>query len=148
MKYTFKSSLTISDFKLLTSDSFSKSNGISFIYEGSMDTSAIGSASKSSCAVICVISPSSAVIRHDVFDNIGLFDESLKACEDYEFWLRFCAREPVVFVDQPLVQKFGGHDDQLSRRTIGLDRYRVKSLQTLLESGILNPQQRSLTTAM
>lgn len=100
------------------------------------------------CLPLCVISPSSAVIRHDVFDNIGLFDESLKACEDYEFWLRFCAREPVVFVNQPLVQKFGGHDDQLSRRTIGLDRYRVKSLQTLLESGILNPQQRSLTTAM
>jgi len=100
------------------------------------------------CLPLCIISPSSAVIRRDVFDNIGLFDESLKACEDYEFWLRFCVREPVVFVDQPLVQKYGGHDDQLSRRTTGLDRYRIKSLQTLLESGVLDHQQRSQTTAM
>jgi len=99
------------------------------------------------CLPLCAISPSSAVIRRDVFADIGLFDESLKACEDYDFWLRYCAREPVVFLDQPLVQKFGGHADQLSRRTDSLDRYRIKSLRALLDSRILTEEQRQLTVA-
>ena len=99
------------------------------------------------CLPLCVISPSSAVIRRDVFDDIGLFDESLKACEDYDFWLRYCAREPVMFLDQPLVNKFGGHADQLSRRTSSLDRYRIKSLRSLLASRVLTNQQRRLTHA-
>ena len=97
------------------------------------------------CLPLCVISPSSAAIRRDVFDDIGLFDESLKACEDYDFWLRFCAQEPVEFLEQPLVQKFGGHPDQLSRRAESLDRYRIKSLTKLLDSDILTDEQRRLT---
>ncbi len=99
------------------------------------------------CLPLCVISPSSAVIRRDVFTDIGLFNESLKACEDYDFWLRYCAREPVVFIDRPLVQKFGGHDDQLSRRTHALDRYRIRSLTLLLDSGVLDARQRRQASA-
>ena len=99
------------------------------------------------CLPSCAISPSSVVIRRDVFEDIGLFDESLKACEDYDFWLRFCAHEPVVYLDQPLAQRFGGHADQLSRRTPGLDRYRIKSLCRLLASGVLDEQQRRLASA-
>lgn len=99
------------------------------------------------CLPRCVISPSSSVLRADVFDDVGWFDESLKACEDYDLWLRICAAEPVLFVDQPLVVKFGGHADQLSRRTPGLDRYRIKALHKLLDSGVLSGHQRALTLA-
>ena len=99
------------------------------------------------CLPLCVISPSSAVIRRDVFADIGQFNESLKACEDYDFWLRYCAREPVVFLDRPLVQKFGGHADQLSRRIHALDRYRIRSLQMLLESGVLDAHQQLQASA-
>ncbi len=97
------------------------------------------------CLPRCIISPSSAVIRRDVFDDIGMFDESLKACEDYDLWLRICAGEPVLFVDRPLVVKYGGHADQLSRRTNALDRYRIKALLKLLETRTLTDEQRTLT---
>ena len=35
----------------------------------------------------CLICPSSALIHLEVFSEIGLFDESLPVCEDYDFWL-------------------------------------------------------------
>ncbi|MCK5795862.1 MAG: glycosyltransferase, partial [Deltaproteobacteria bacterium] len=84
------------------------------------------------CLPRCVISPSSALLSRELFDEVGFFDTSLPACEDYDLWLRICAREPVLFVDEPLVVKYGGHDDQLSRRYYGIDRFRVAALEKLL----------------
>jgi glycosyltransferase involved in cell wall biosynthesis len=63
------------------------------------------------CLPLCAISPSSAIIRHDLFDEIGLFDESLPACEDYDLWLRLCAAYPVLYADEALLIKHGGHAD-------------------------------------
>jgi len=34
------------------------------------------------CLPLCIISPSSAVIKREVFDKVGLFDETLPVCED------------------------------------------------------------------
>ena len=67
------------------------------------------------CLDICRISPSSVLIKKDVFDEIGLFDESLRVCEDYDMWLRYTSRFPVLFLDRQLIIKYGGHSDQLSR---------------------------------
>lgn len=92
------------------------------------------------CLPLCVISPSAAMIRRDVFDRLGGFDESLPACEDYDLWLRLCARHPVLLVDEPLVIKTGGHADQLSRTVPALDRYRIRALTKILESGVLCPE--------
>ena len=72
------------------------------------------------CVRLCCISPSSALIRSDLFDDIGYFDESFPACEDYDFWLRVTAREKILFLDEPLTIKFGGHDDQLSKKCWGM----------------------------
>ncbi len=44
------------------------------------------------CLPLCVISPSAAIIRRALFDEIGMFDEDLPVCEDYDMWLRICAR--------------------------------------------------------
>ena len=57
-----------------------------------------------------------------LFQELGYFDESLPACEDYDLWLRICAKYPVLFVEEPLLRKFGGHDDQLSKKFWGMDR--------------------------
>jgi glycosyltransferase involved in cell wall biosynthesis len=99
------------------------------------------------CLPRCVISPSSAVIHRSVFDDIGLFDEKLPACEDYDLWLRVCSREPVLFVDTPQIVKYGGHDDQLSRQYWGMDRFRVEALEKLLTNGILDDETRAATAA-
>jgi glycosyltransferase involved in cell wall biosynthesis len=96
------------------------------------------------CLPLCVISPSAVVMRRSLFDDIGLFDESLPACEDYDLWLRLCHRYPVYFIDEPLITKYGGHDDQLSRRYWGMDRFRIQSLHRLIQTARLDATQRSL----
>lgn len=86
------------------------------------------------CLPLCVISPSAVMIRRAVFERVGLFDETLPACEDYDMWLRICALYPVLFVAEPLVVKHGGHADQLSRRYWGMDRFRIRALEKLLDT--------------
>ena len=44
------------------------------------------------CLDMCRISPSSVMINRCVFDEIGLFDESLIICEDYDMWLRITSK--------------------------------------------------------
>jgi glycosyltransferase involved in cell wall biosynthesis len=95
------------------------------------------------CLPLCVISPSAVIIERSLFDDVGLFDESLPACEDYDLWLRICANRPVLFVDQPLVIKVGGHADQLSRRYWGMDRFRIQALENIIASGILEQQDHA-----
>lgn len=95
------------------------------------------------CLPLCVISPSSVVLERRLLDDLGGFDETLPACEDYDLWLRICASRPVLFVAEPLVIKHGGHDDQLSRTVPALDRYRIRALEKLLESVDLAPGDRA-----
>jgi len=90
------------------------------------------------CLPRCIISPSSVMVHRSLFDGIGAFDERLPACEDYDLWLRCCARYPVHYIYNPLIIKHGGHDDQLSRKYWGMDRFRIKSLYNIIQSGILN----------
>ena len=100
------------------------------------------------CLPLCVISPSSVVLHKEVFEKIGLFDESLPACEDYDLWLRVCADYPVSFVDEPLVIKYGGHADQLSKKHWGMDRFRIQALTKSLRSGLLTPENKAAAMAM
>ncbi|MGH9341927.1 MAG: glycosyltransferase family 2 protein [Acidobacteriota bacterium] len=99
------------------------------------------------CLPLCVISPSSAMIHRQVLEQEGLFDESLPVCEDYDLWLRICCRRPVLFLEKPLVVKYGGHAGQLSKSRWGMDRYRLRSLIGIYESGKLSPMQRVWTSA-
>jgi len=99
------------------------------------------------CLPRCVISPSSVLLASALFDELGCFDTTLPACEDYDLWLRICAQEPVLFVDEPLIVKYGGHDDQLSRRYYGIDRFRIRALAKLLETTTLDAEQRAAALA-
>ena len=85
------------------------------------------------CLPRCAISPSTAIIDRNLLVSLGGFDESLPACEDYDLWLRITANHPVLLVEEPLIEKHGGHPDQLSNQ-IGLDEYRIRALQKLLNS--------------
>ena len=97
------------------------------------------------CLDMCRISPSSVLIKKDIFDEIGMFDETLKVCEDYDLWLRFASKYPVHFLDQPLIKKYGGHSDQLSKVDDGIESYRIQSLKKIMNSGILNKKQKTIT---
>ncbi|MCX5811253.1 MAG: glycosyltransferase [Proteobacteria bacterium] len=94
------------------------------------------------CLPLCIISPSSVVIKREIFDKVGLFDESLPVCEDYDLWLRISARYSVLFIERPLIVKRGGHDDQISKSYEAMDRFRIQSLVNILNSGILNKTQK------
>ena len=95
----------------------------------------------------CVISPSSILVSGKLLDRCGAFDETFPVCEDYELWLRMFARHPILFVDRPLLVKTGGHADQLSRSTWGLDRFRIRAMVKTVESGIVSLQQEAWTAA-
>jgi glycosyltransferase involved in cell wall biosynthesis len=97
------------------------------------------------CLPLCCICPSSVLLRRDLFDEIGGFDETLPVCEDYDLWLRITAREPVHYLDQALVRKYGGHKDQLSTTVWGLDRYRIRALEKILSEKTLSPKDQLLT---
>ncbi|RJQ53966.1 MAG: glycosyltransferase [Desulfobacteraceae bacterium] len=90
---------------------------------------------------LCLVSPSAVMIRRRLFDEVGLFDENLPACEDYDLWLRIGCRYPVYLIEEPLIVKRGGHADQLSRAS-GLDRFRIDALIKIIESGQLAEKQR------
>ena len=98
------------------------------------------------CLPVCGISPSTTIIHKSVFDEIGLFDEHLPACEDYDLWLRITSRMPVLLVDEPLIEKHGGHKDQLSAQW-GLDKWRIQALQKILGEQHLSEEHRGLAKA-
>jgi glycosyltransferase involved in cell wall biosynthesis len=90
---------------------------------------------------LCLVSPSAVMVRRELFEKVGRFDENLPACEDYDLWLRVACRFPVHLIDKPLTVKRGGHADQLSRQP-ALDKFRIRSLVKLIEAGRLAPAQR------
>jgi GT2 family glycosyltransferase len=85
---------------------------------------------------LCLVSPSAVMMTRDLLRRVGGFDESLPVCEDYDLWLRIAQDTPVPLIGEPLVIKRGGHADQLSRSTWGMDRFRAQALAKLLRSGI------------
>jgi glycosyltransferase involved in cell wall biosynthesis len=91
---------------------------------------------------LVIISPSSVMIKREIFDEVGLFDESLLAAEDYDMWLRITAIYSVHFVEVPLIIKNGGHKDQLSQKYWGLDMLRIYALEKVLKSGVLDGEER------
>ena len=95
------------------------------------------------CLPLCVVSPSSVLIHRSVFDEVGLFNEDLPTCEDYDLWLRICARFPVLYVDRPLIIKYGGHADQLSHRYPAMDRFRIIALENILQENLSSQYYRA-----
>ena len=89
---------------------------------------------------LCLVSPSAVMIQKSLFGTVGVFDEDLPACEDYDLWLRISCRYPVNLIETALIIKRGGHDDQLSKAT-GLDKYRIQSLVKIIDGDLLTPRQ-------
>lgn len=91
---------------------------------------------------LCLVSPSAVMLRRSLLEEVGLFDEDLLACEDYDLWLRISCQYPVYLIRQQLVFKDGGRSDQLSyKHKKGMDRFRIKSIVKLVKSGRLNERQ-------
>lgn len=92
---------------------------------------------------LCLMSPSTVLLRRELFDVHGLFDETLPICEDYDLWLRLTSQHQVALLNEKLMTRYGGHADQLSRSDWGIDRYRVQSIIKILKTEKLSPEDRS-----
>ena len=90
---------------------------------------------------LCCVSPSSSIIKKDVFNDYGFFDEKLEVCEDYDMWIRITAKEEIGYLSEPMVFKYGGHEDQLSKKFWGMDRFRIKSLEKNIENNWFSKEQ-------
>jgi len=81
-----------------------------------------------------LIGASTVMIHKKLFDNIGYFDENLIACEDYDLWLRILKKYELGLINEKLISKIAGHENQLSFSTKMMDKYRIKALQKHLNS--------------
>lgn len=91
---------------------------------------------------LCLVSPSAVMMTRELFERVGGFDEALTVCEDYDLWLRVALDTPVHLIPEPLVVKRGGHPDQLSHSTWGLDRFRALALKKLLDAGLQGEKRK------
>ena len=91
---------------------------------------------------LCLVSPSAVMVRRLLFDEVGLFDPDLPACEDYDLWLRISCLHPIHLIKKPLLYKEGGAPDQLSAAFKGMDRFRIKALIKLIKGDKLNGTRR------
>lgn len=74
-------------------------------------------------------STSFVMIRREVFDKVGLFNESLKSAQDAELWLRISKQYKIKHVQLPLVRYFA-HDQE--RITTNVDN-KIQGLEMLNE---------------
>jgi len=90
---------------------------------------------------LCVVSPSAVVVKRSLLEEVGVFDEDFPVCEDYDLWLRIAWKYPIWLISEPLVIKEGGAPDQLSRSVEGMDRYRIRAIAGIINSGRLSEKQ-------
>ena len=60
---------------------------------------------------------SSVVIRREVFDRVGYFDERIRYSEDIDMWYRIIANYPVAFYDRYMVWYFYDAENRAMNRT-------------------------------
>ena len=97
---------------------------------------------------MCRISPSSTLFHRSILDQVGYFDEDFLICEDYDLWIRISAEFQILFLDEFLIKKYGGHNDQLSKVSDGIERYRIEVLEKLINKNFSNDQLSAMRSEL
>lgn len=100
------------------------------------------------CIEQCFIAPSSVLIAKKLFEEMKGFDENFVVCEDYDLWLKISSSYEIGLIEQPLIIKYGGHDDQLSTKYFAMDMWRLKSMHNLLQTTLLPERARTALVDM
>lgn len=79
---------------------------------------------------------SSSLMHKSIFERVGMYDDSLKASEDYEFWLRACLVYNVrLYLIQQKTLYYRRHDDQLTHKMGGYyDSIIREKIQKMLDA--------------
>ncbi|MBM9578856.1 glycosyltransferase family 2 protein [Leptospira sp. 201903070] len=96
----------------------------------------------------CAVTPSSVILQKKLFLESGGMDEALPACEDYDLWLRISSQNPVFLLNEELLIRYGGHEDQLSFQYPVMDRFRIYSILKLLSTHRLTLKQEEQAKAI
>jgi glycosyltransferase involved in cell wall biosynthesis len=89
-----------------------------------------------------------SLFRRELFEKIGIFDEELLVCEDYDLGIRIAQKYKMHFISEPLIVKRGGHSDQLSKKYWGMDRFRVRALEKALCLDLTSQQKQQVKQEM
>ena len=68
-----------------------------------------------------LVHTSTVLLRRARYEQVGLFDESMKTGEDYDFHLRTCRAGPVALLDVAAIRYQCGRSDQLSRSELMME---------------------------
>lgn len=93
----------------------------------------------------CLVSPSAVIMRTELFRELGGFDETMLAAEDYDLWLRILIDHEVGLLDEYLVTRRAGHPGQLSAAMPALGRFRIRALEKMLANARLTGEKRAAT---
>ncbi len=96
------------------------------------------------CLELCCVGMSTVMVRKEIFDRYGLFDERFRCCEDYDYWLRLSVNEKFYLVARKLTIKEGGREDQVSYQyRVGMDRFRIRSIASVLKHFTLQEDDKA-----
>lgn len=77
-----------------------------------------------------MVNTCSVLLRREVIEQVGWFDQELETEEDYDYWLRVAQHQPLVYVDEPLLT-FRRRPGQLTQAD-GIERV-VRNVVTVVE---------------
>lgn len=75
---------------------------------------------------------STVLLRRQCFDTVGLFDESLPSCQDWDMWIRISKNYKFRKIDKPLV-KYKWHQVQISKNIEAVQRGHEKIMEKYKE---------------
>lgn len=94
------------------------------------------------CLQLCAVGMSTVMVKKELFTEVGMFNEHMPCCEDYDLWLRASSRYPFLLIGAPLTIKEGGREDQVSSQfRVGMDRLRIGAILDLLRGPCLSNEQ-------
>ncbi|GBF41954.1 glycosyltransferase [Leptospira ellinghausenii] len=86
---------------------------------------------------ICMVTCSSFMAHQKTWELVGNFREEMKTCEDYDLWNRILLKQfPIGLLEENLLVRYGGHEDQLSNQFQAIERFRLYSLLSIRNESI------------
>lgn len=82
------------------------------------------------------------MVRREVFDAVGFFDESLKMAEDLDMWRRIARRWPLHLVEEPLVRIRRQVLSMSSNKSAASEGFRTMLERAFTDDASLSKRQR------
>lgn len=80
-----------------------------------------------------IASGSNVLIRKEAIESVGYFDESLKSCEDWDYWLRLAPKWDFVVVPKPQII-YRLSSGAMSSKLDVMEKYQMKVLERAFTS--------------